>query len=491
MILNRKILLAITIAAAACGKKKADDDAAATTDAPPVSNLSAVPDAQLFLASNPKTSLTLGSSSNAIVGTAPFFKDVSGNLATYLTGDTTTLAAQIKANRDASNWTAMKAQFDGFFQAQSKCQLMEATARIASRLTEDTSTLCVLKGMGQNGKDVFQVVSGAAIADLTTVFAASDADKVLSIATPGDDSGASKIIFQIPSTTNPANKGYNLTMTMCDANGKPTQQNIVLIDNSAKTMSFTSKRQDKEGGNTRSANFVLTGSLTSDGKGGVIPDATKDRKVTYANVGTFGTMSSSNQGSLTVTSDSILNAIFISTHSGKDQNANDMSNAQKNAISVAFSGTKLSDMVIKEGAGKDQSTFTGKFGDGAAGTNTHSGTIAFSFDNTKSPQYTTQTASSFLTTVNAVDFTTDPILKQTAPAAPDVTMDATACTATITTSLKMASGAKSTVDGVMKSCNEHPNKNNGNMCEGLRNSQQVINDAVNTRKKATGNDEKS
>ena len=479
-----KLSVLTILIAVSCGKKKSDDEDT-TSSTPVVANLSTVPDAGAFIATSKGPGL-IGGSGDVTVGTPPLFADVSKDVKTELTGDYSSLLTQIEANRAANKWTDMKPQFDTFFAGQSKCQLMEATARIVSRLSEDTGTLCVLKALGAKGPSVFQVVSGTPMADLSTVFGATATTKILKISTPGDDSGASNVMFQILGTTDATNKGFSLTLTMCDATNKPTQQNIVTIDNSTGAMVFNSKRLDKENGNTRAANFTLSGTLVSDGNGGAIPDLTKPRMVTYANQGTFGSMASSNQGSLTITPQSVLNAIFMQTNSGTDPNGNAMNNLQKNVISVSYSGTKLSNIVIKEGAGADLSTFNGKFGDGNNGSNTHTGSIAFNFDNTKIPMYTTQTASDFLTTVNAVNMATDPILKQSAPAAPDTTMDANACTAAPTTVLKMTAGAKPIMDSVMGSCNDNSHKNNGNLCEGLRNAQQTVNNAVFFRFNATG-----
>ncbi len=499
-------VVAIAIVAPGCGKKKKDDPAAtqsggtvsgigATLPAGVATNLAvssvtAIPDASAFVASSSQSASSLwlegNNDFNLVTGTPPDFKDVSGNLSLYLTGDTSALVNAIDADRalnTAAGWADMKAQLATFFQAQQKCQIMEHTARIVSRLKEDTGTLCMLKNIGSIGDKVFSVKSGAPIADLTKVFGADTNDKLLQFAM-GD---GKTFRFEIKGTSNLAN-GYQLTMTQCDTNNKPTQQNIVKIDNAAGSYSFTSKRNDVDGAKARVANFSLAGAMVADGKGGYIVDTSKARTVTYANSGTFGAFTSSNQGSLAINGN-VLDATFFESHAGGDPNGKSSTGIQKDRLSVQYTGTSSDDLAIFQGANQSVSDFTGMKSDGTSFSQSHAGSIAFAFDSAMSPQYATQATSTYLNTVASVDFTKDPILSQTAPAAPDVVMDATQCTQAATTILAFATGSEALIEPVQKTCNDFKQQKNGNMCEALRSVEQKVFQAMNFRKTATGSAE--
>ncbi len=496
---------ALSLVIAACGKKKSSTTTpetstttTSTTGSTPaagsstlaVSSLTVVPDASSFVASQSSTagSLWLGENNdfNLVTGTAPSFKDVgadSTSIQKYLTGDYATLSATIEADRAAKNWDGMKTLLATYFQADSKCAVMEQTARIVSRLKEDTNTLCMLKTLGAEGDKAFKVTSGTAIADLTTIFSASTDDKVLQI----NDSPTTSVMFDIKGTTSVPN-GFQMTMTMCDATHVPTQQNVLTIDNNAGTITFSAKRNEIKENNANTSNFTLSGAMVADGKGGYTVDTAKGRTVSFAQKGTYGGFASANQGKLAI-SGNVLNTTFFETHIGSDQNGKSMNGSQQNALSVQYTGSSTDDLVIYQGAGANSSSFTGINGDGASFTQAHAGNIAFAFDNTQAPEYATQTTSTYLDTVVSVDFTKDPILSQTAPAAPDVTMDATKCTATPTTVLKFADKADAVLGPAQATCNDFRQKNNGSMCDGLRQVQQKINNAMYFRQKATGSAE--
>ena len=492
------------LAGGACAKKKAattPTDTTETTTASTtttiaagsstlaVASLASVPDASSFVASASTTAsaLWLGENNdfNLVTGTPPSFKDIgvdSTSISKYLTGDFATLAASIETDRAAKNWSGVKTSLATYFEADGKCAVMEQTARIVSRLKEDTNTLCMLKSLGTLGDKAFAVSSGTAITDMTTVFTATAADKVLQII----DSPTSSVMFDIKGTTSVPN-GFQMTMTMCDKDKVPTQQNILLINNTAGTITFSAQRNDGAKGGT--SNFALAGAMVADGKGGYIVDTAKGRTVNFAQAGTFGDFTSSNQGSLAI-SGNILNTVFFTTHSGKDPNGKTSSGSSQNALSVQYTGTSTDDLVIYQGAGKNIGSFTGTNGNGESFTQVRSGTVAFAFDNTKSPQYPTQTTSVYLDTVTSVDFAKDAILKQSAPATPDIAMDATKCTATPTTVLKFVDNVEAVLKTAKATCEDFRQKNNGSMCNGLRAVQQKINNAMQFREKETGSAEK-
>ena len=294
-----------------------------------------VPDASSFVASQSSTagSLWLGENNdfNLVTGTPPSFKDVgadSTSIQKYLTGDYATLSATIEADRAAKNWDGMKTLLATYFQADSKCAVMEQTARIVSRLKEDTNTLCMLKTLGAEGDKAFKVTSGTAIADLTTIFSASTDDKVLQI----NDSPTTSVMFDIKGTTSVPN-GFQMTMTMCDATHVPTQQNVLTIDNNAGTITFSAKRNEIKENNANTSNFTLSGAMVADGKGGYTVDTAKGRTVSFAQKGTYGGFASANQGKLAI-SGNVLNTTFFETHTGSDQNGKSMNGSQQNALSV-------------------------------------------------------------------------------------------------------------------------------------------------------------
>ena len=92
--------------------------------------------------------------------------------------------------------------------------------------------------------------------------------------------------------------------------------------------------------------------------------------------------------------------------------------------------------------------------------------------------------------MTSVDFAKDAILKQSAPATPDIAMDATKCTATPTTVLKFVDNVEAVLKTAKATCEDFRQKTNGSMCNGLRAVQQKINNAMQFREKATGSAEK-
>ncbi|MCX6106915.1 MAG: hypothetical protein NTY08_13905 [Proteobacteria bacterium] len=480
------LALGVALVSGACSKKSssnsddpANSDSGTGTNSSTsfiVSSLSSIPDLDTFIKSQSTSAALLSTNQSGlglVTGTPPGFKDIGSsatNIQTNLTGNTTTLATDVETARSSSDWTGLRTKLETFHAANAKCQVMEHTARLVTRLKEDTGTLCMLKNIGSQGDKVFTVTSGTAIADLTSVFAAAAEDKVLQIKQP--DGGT--IMFDIKGT-NTLPTGFQLTMTMCDENNAPTQQNAIVIDNTTRSLTFTSKRNDASKGGAN-GNFKFVGSLVSDGAGGYVPDTAAARTVDYSGGGTFGSFTSSDQGKLTI-SGNLLNAIFFSSHSGTDGNGRSMAGTIKDALSVEYTGTGSDSLVIYQGAGKNTGTFAGKDGSGSDFTNSRSDTIGFSFDNTASPQYKTETTSTFLDTVNAIDFATDPILSQTEPAAPDTTMDATKCTATATTVLNFAPNSESFMKAAKATCDTFPQHDNARMCDSLRSLEQRFHNA--------------
>ncbi len=489
--------LGLAIANYGCSSDDDDDEVAAvetaaagsttvsaSTSGLGVSNLAAIPDLDSFLKSKSTTAgLAL------VTGTPPKFTDIAGNMTTYLTGDVTTLGATIETYRQNTNWTAMKAELGKFLEAEAKCATMEHTARIVQRLKEDSAPLCLLKAVGPVGDKVFKVASGTAISDLTTVFKPTAEDKVLQIGLT--DKGQKKYeIVQITGTTNNPN-GYKIVYSTCiTATKKAFRQNTIDINNTTGVVTVKSYKHGAidDKGVKPNATFTMSGYVVADGVGGVTPDTSKARTVNYAMAGTLGTLNSSNQGALTISSNELA-ATFFSSESGTDKGGNTIKRSLKTALNVQYTGSSTTDLVIYQGAGRSVTSFEGTNPEGAAFTISNDQTTGLDFNNTLAPQYTTVTSSTYLTSVAAVDFSADVILKQTIPTDPDMELiDSAPCSATPTTVLAFVDKPEdnTTYSAALASCNSFPAEKSVNMCDDLRNQSRTVNNAMRARKVATG-----
>ncbi len=506
-----KIITGLTIvagiSAASCGKKKSSSTdtttaasgtttttTAAAGSVVSVSSLALVPDADTFLKSTSTSladSLALedrGDGYSLVTGTPPNFTDIAGSLAKYLTDDVSTLSTAIATAKGSSDWDSLKSQATKFFDAEAKCGVMEHSAHIIQRLRQDTAPLCLLKAAGAVGDKVYKVVSGDAISDLTQIFVPISTDKILQIGLTDKNQPHYEMVKITGTTTNP--NGYHAVYSTClSSSKKPFRQNIIDVNNTTGIMSFTSTVNGAidDKGAKPNALFSLKGYIVSDGAGGAVADTSKARSVAYAAAGGFGQLTTTEQGALTITADE-LKATFFNSETGTDGKGNAATRSDKSVLDVQYSGTGTSDLVIAQGAGRSILTMAGTVG-GVAITNTNDHSIGFAFDNTQTPQYTTVTSSTYLTNIASIDFTTDLILKATAPTAPDMTtIDDTGCTATPTTVLNYVDKPEdnTTYAAALASCNVFPAEKSANMCDVLRNVEHDINGALKARKDVKG-----
>ena len=501
--MKKKILIGLaalsTASAGACSKKSSNStdstgSNSTTSTAEPlgslisVSTLALMPELDSFLkAKSSSASLAAalalsdrGDGYSLVTGTPPKFTEIAGNMSTYLTGDVATLGSDIASLTGNPSSADLKAKITSFLDAESKCAVMEHTARLVQRLRQDTAPLCLLKAMGPVGDKILKVASGAPVADLTKVFTPDADDKTLQIGMT-DKGQPHYEMVQIKGTTSNPN-GYHVVYTTClTASKTGFRQNTLDIDNTTGIMTFKSISNGSidDVKAKPNASFTLTGNIVADGSGGVIPDTSKLRTVTYNEAGTMGDRAGTNQGILKII-DNELNATFFGSESGTDQGGNAMVRTDKTALNVQYTGGSTSDLVVFQGAGRSIMTMTG-----GSHTNIADHAIGFNFDNTASPNYATTTSSDYVTRIAAVNFATDPVLSLAQPTAPDVTtLDSTPCTATPTTVLGLTDRPEdnSVYGAALSACNSFPAEKSGNMCDSLRGQEHKVNEGMKARK---------
>ena len=481
----------LIIASSGCGTKAVKDSSENSVSLSSAS-LANIPNAENFLKSTQSNaSLTdaamLNDELNLSSSAPPKFSDISSHLLTYLTGDVATLAQNIDGDRNNQNWSGMKTKLGTFFEAETKCGVMEHTARIIERVKEDNAPLCLLQNIGPVGDQVYRVVSGAPIADLKSVFTPGASDKILQIGLT--DRGQPH--FEIVQVKATSDSGYHIVHTMClTASGKAFHQSSVDVDFATGTMTLKSLKNgaldDREV--KPASSFSMVGSLVSDSAGNFIVDTAKIRKINYAEAGQIGQLSAANQSALSISGNELI-ASFFAAESGLDQLNNSMSRSDKTALDVQFSGSGISDLVIFQGAGRSILSMSGTNSAGASSSNINDRTIGFNFDSNASPQYATVSSSSYVTNIGAVNFLTDPVLKQASPTAPDIaSIDQSPCAAKPTTVLQFIDRPEQNgvFSAALKSCNAIPARDHRNMCDSLRNLEHGINNAMFMRKAATG-----
>ena len=466
------MILSGVIMFSGCGSSKKDSDTTTTTN---VQSLTLVPDTDTMVASNSSTTSLL------TTGTPPFVKDITpDNMATYFTGNVTTLLSQIEAARSSRNWDSVKTLVQTFYEGNAKCQVIEQTSRILTKLRGETSDLCMLKGLGKE-TGLFTVRSGTAIEE-GMFFTPVEKDVVRKF-----DTGDRSHVFQIQGTSTEANV-YQLTMTSC-LNTTALRAFRVRVDNAARTLKITvAAKANDRGVTTNQASFELTGGIKKDGDS-YVADTAVAREVTASGKGSFtnggNTNSFAENGKLTISGD-VMTAITMTRNTG-GSSANPFNNLMRNAISVQFNGTGINDLVVYQGAGKNRSVMTGTH-NGNSISQDRTQSIGFDFNNTVSPQYTTVSTGTYVDNVAAVNFATDSILSQTAPADPVLTLASDAnCQLTADSVIGMAQGSFAKMAAISAECNTNKiGESQSRLCQTLREGENAVQFAIKDRKDTGG-----
>lgn len=466
------MIVAALVAPTACGKKDTADDPAATgsTSSGVASTgsssgstvgtltvgagLNALPDLEtMFKASI--SSLGLAPS-----GTPPVVPDIAADVSTYLTGDVSTLVADLQAAVSAHNWASARTLMDSFHQAQAKCRVIQDTARQVQDLSDMTGSTCRMKKIGAKGAGGIKIIAGTDPGD-GNFFAAADKavvrviDLKPSTQVPGAPKvgadGMKSLVFHIAGKETASNV-YKAKLTFCSAAGKALGAELITVDGTANSLSYESSHSDSltigAATLTRSRHALVSGVLAADGAGSTTFDSDSARTVLVENKNELGDSATQTFNARIDITGSSLSTTFI----GQDEVVvlgQSAVSSRKGLAMTTFTGDKAANVAVSEGAGKQSGSFTV----GTAAAQSIAEALGFEYQADALPRYTTVESSTLLDAVNAVDFETDAILKQSAPADPDLALvsdddcDVTEAVATAIVSL-----ASPTLADAVKEC---------------------------------------
>jgi len=514
--------LAATVALSACGKKDSDKtDVTSTTSVVTLSSLDALPDLSLLLKSDAtKAALSLGlrGSSDASNGTPPEMRSVTEEqVETYLTGSIDDFIAEVEAARDeavlatgaeaTTKWDAVQAKVKTFRQAQTKCRVLEDTVRQVSDLSEHTSTMCYMSKIGVKGAGILGYKSGTKVEDGDFFKASTEKDVIrkvemrkgsaaLALEEGGDedkDGGDQDIYFSLPKASDTS---FSVELSFCNpADGSLRNIETVTVDKVKGEMTFTHVGSDTRGGQTQKQMATLIAALKQDADGKLSFDSTKARVVEARNEGGFSSEGGNVgthlfNGRFTVKGDVLLSEMFMKGSNTFEGNTN--THSSKNVSAARFSGSKMKDVRVFEGAGRMSHSGSGTFG-GQAQTFTDDQKIAFEYDQAATPRYKSVATNEYLTQVDALFGAKDKagsILAGTAPKSVDIsklTSGKAICKSTPDSiyTLGATAAARTGFMKVEKACNDGRGFNGENsLCRTLQNREREIMQALWQRKQS-------
>lgn len=476
-------MVAFGLGTISCSKKKStgdDDDDSSTGSVSStgaagkggttvsVSTMAALPNVEDMVKTSTGAALNL-----AVNGEPLKFADITAdNVEEYLTGSVTTLLTEIAAAKASHTWDTVKAVGTTFRQGEEKCHIMQDAGRQLSALSQNTNDACMMAQIDKPGAGILKYASGEEVAD-GGFFAAADVDKVRVI-TMGKE--GRKIVAQVQGKNTEAGI-YQVALTFCQADGTSDNGTKIRIDNNARKMTLSIAHNGTRTDGTATQTHVGSGDVTgylklaADGTTYVF-DETQPRTVNIIDKGAEGSTTHAFNASLEISGD-ILTSKFIGQNTFTDLEGKLSSGTNRGGTSLRFAGTKASDVVIYEGAGSHKGSFTR----GTEAAFEHSDVVGFEYDETQAPKYVTVDTSTYLDTVNAFDFDTDPILSLTAPAAPDASLnDATNCALTADSTYFINGQAPALVDA-KAACEPHFDRADGT-CNELQNQEHAIWDAI-------------
>ncbi len=375
-----------------------------------VSGLTGLPNVEDIIKTSSQGLLSL-----TATGTPPKFAEISpDNMEQYLVGDLTALVSAISAARQANNWAEVKSLANTFRDGLNKCRIMEDSARQLSNLTQSAFETCMMSSLDKPNAGILVHRSGEKVPD-GEFFAAGSQDTVRVITlNPTTDK---KVVVQIPQKTTGT---YRAKITVCEA-GAARNGTLITMDESAGSLSYEGARHNSSLVDLLSvehwSHYKVSAFLESSGVNNFTFDSSRGRDVSFehksvGNGRTYQFVAGMNvTGDLMTTKLSGLNQFTSSDNSLE-------TSSHKGISTVKFTGTKATDAVIYEGAGK----YVGKFERPNTETFTHEQTIGFNFNENETPQYQTDANSSYLTSVTSANFATDPILSQSTLTEPDITL---------------------------------------------------------------------
>ena len=501
------LILIYTAVTVACGTKKIDQTTPATltssTADHPVGSLSLLPDTSTFTASKSASLWVADDEPDyallAVKGTPPVVAEITADtIEKNFTGPVSSIVTAVQTAQQAANWTTVKSKVDEFRAAATKCALVEMTGRSINELNQSTGSMCYMSTVGAKGAGILAYKSGTKVDD-GEFFSPATADVVRKISFGGEmakQMGAG-IAFKISGkTSNP--DGYKVAFAMCGSDNKATQYSVIDVNNKLGTFTFETKRSASEtrGGEAavNSNAMKLAASLKYDGtKGAYTFDPDQERSFTVQNKFGGSKMSGTFNGYMKVKDNDVSSKLYNS-HSFQSNDgsgvATTMTQLNKNIAKARFSGTKLSDLKVYEGAvgmyHKGASSFAGASKTFEANTVT-----GMEYNSDKAPLYDSVATGAYYDSVNK-DFgaiATDSFFTAATPTDPD-TGDISAkgdaiCQASADSEYTMTMGAG--FKAAMDSCDgDRPKGFSGSICDGIRKYDRAIQESMNSRRAATG-----
>ena len=265
----------------ACGKKEKSDDKSVNAANSPlgdlrIEGLASFPDLSLMLKANPGAksaalNLTRGAS-DAVNGTPPLAKDIKpANMEEFLTGSIDTFIAGVEAKKAAAMtantkeaWDLVNAEVDKFRDAQSKCRVLQDTARQVSELSDNSNTMCYFSKIGTKGAGILIYKAGEKIAEEDFFKPDAEKDVVRKIVMGGEgggrltldgdqggpdqggdkDGGGQTIVFEFPKAVG---NNYKVKLSFCNAAGTAVKNvESIDVDSDKGILTLTGMRSEQD-----------------------------------------------------------------------------------------------------------------------------------------------------------------------------------------------------------------------------------------------------
>lgn len=446
-------------------------------------NLSALPNMSDALSTS-DTSLAL-----AVSGTPPKFSEIlPSTLETYLSGSVTELINNIstETNKSSPSWDTVDGYIQSFRAGQTKCRVMEQAARSVGELASNTNSQCYMSNIDKESGSLLVYESGEEI-DPGYYFIAPSGTTEAAPIVREIKMVDQRILFSISNDSNI----YKVKLNFCTLEGAARGIDVITINSNtgSESMTFQTYHGGTEEYEGESQTFEFTSTLeagvksevASDGTVKLVFDKSKPRKMDIRGFNSSSAFTHNYNSILDIVGDQ-LTTRFISSGSST-QNNKTYSDTVKGYSKVQFTGTDAGSVAILQGAGH----MTGTFKDpDQSSSDSFDEIIGFEFQESASPRYATVTSSTLLTDVNAANFTTDDLLKNSAPIAADADIKAlavdTACAVTPTSvyTLDVTSAAFGEIDSL---CENHFSEGS-RICNALQEKEQQIFSALRAKTEA-------
>ncbi len=419
MLNSKKIILSLSTIIAAyagygCGSTTTTTTATSDLETVSLDKLPSVSGLVTASGSSAKLGFGVDAGELAVSGTPPKLGDISDAAAdTYFWNG-------LVATINATSGSISQAQANQFFgqvaggpAGNGACMMAQTVAESLSRILQSGGTACYMKGIAKVKSGV--TVTGAA---QDSVFAQTDADKLVKIAISGMERGGHdskvnaaatgdvSVFIKVYGKTSMGADKYKVGMYMCQG-GVADQIETMEVDKVLGTYKTTSGQDGSDGVGAES----ITAYIKKDGES-IVFDKTKSRTASNFYTGSWGKF----RGELTVSGDNVITAKLLNKSSwGTD----------KNYSITSFTGASMKEISFTDGAFKGQNSQENN-----SYVNNYSGATEF-----QDTYYKAIASSSKLTTVQAYDFAADEFF--TKIDAPTIDLSAADCSATATVNVTM------------------------------------------------------